>query len=83
MEARTVTEENLAGLAAQRASVLEIARIDKAVQQMRDSIATKASILKVDMSFHLAIAAAAQWRTAERRAITAKMSCDRGSITRY
>src|ERR1700710_1710127 len=35
MEARTIIEENLAGLAAERASVDEIAKVDLAVREMR------------------------------------------------
>ena len=59
MEARTIIEENLAGLAAQRASNEEIAAIGRAVQMMRDSLARGESILEADMAFHLAISAAA------------------------
>jgi GntR family transcriptional regulator, transcriptional repressor for pyruvate dehydrogenase complex len=59
MEARTIIEENLAGLAAERASKDEVAQIGVAIQQMRDSIAENSSILDADMSFHLAIANAA------------------------
>lgn len=60
MEARTIIEENLAGLAAQRGSSEEIAEIGRAVQMMRDSIARGDSILEADMAFHLAVSAAAQ-----------------------
>jgi GntR family transcriptional regulator, transcriptional repressor for pyruvate dehydrogenase complex len=59
MEARTIIEENLAGLAAERASGEEIAQIGGAVQQMCDNIAAGSSILDADMSFHLSIANAA------------------------
>jgi GntR family transcriptional repressor for pyruvate dehydrogenase complex len=59
MEARTLIEENLAGLAAERASDDEIARIGAAVQQMSDSVKAGSSILEADMSFHLAVANAA------------------------
>jgi GntR family transcriptional repressor for pyruvate dehydrogenase complex len=59
MEARPIIEENLAGLAAERASDDEIAQIAIAIKQMRDSIATSSSILEADLNFHLAIAAAA------------------------
>ncbi|MCU1321088.1 MAG: GntR family transcriptional regulator [Acidobacteriaceae bacterium] len=59
MEARTIIEENLAGLAAERGSADEIAQVGLAVQQMRDSIEAGNSILEADMSFHLAVAAAA------------------------
>jgi GntR family transcriptional repressor for pyruvate dehydrogenase complex len=59
MEARTIVEENLAGLAAERGSVEDIAAIGQAVQAMRDSIARGDSILDADMSFHIAVATAA------------------------
>src|ERR1017187_3745309 len=51
MEARTIIEENLAGLAAQRATPEQIAEIGRAVQLMRDSIARGDSILEADMAF--------------------------------
>jgi GntR family transcriptional regulator, transcriptional repressor for pyruvate dehydrogenase complex len=60
MEARTIIEENLAGLAAERGSDEDIARIGEAVQAMRDSIARGDSILEADMSFHIAICQAAR-----------------------
>lgn len=60
MEARMIIEENLAGLAAERGSVAQIARIAEAVQLMRDSIARDESILEADMAFHLAVSTAAQ-----------------------
>jgi GntR family transcriptional repressor for pyruvate dehydrogenase complex len=60
MEARTIIEENLAGLAAQRASSEQIEEIGRAVQLMRDSVARGDSILDADMAFHLAVSAAAQ-----------------------
>jgi GntR family transcriptional repressor for pyruvate dehydrogenase complex len=59
MEARTVVEETLAGLAAERASADEISAIKVTIAQMRDVIAAGSSILEADMSFHLAVAAAA------------------------
>ena len=59
MEARTVVEESLAGLAAERGSTDEISAIKATITQMREAIAAGASILEADMSFHLAIAAAA------------------------
>jgi GntR family transcriptional repressor for pyruvate dehydrogenase complex len=59
MEARTVVEESLAGLAAERASADEISAIKVTIMQMRDVIATGSSILEADMNFHLAVAAAA------------------------
>lgn len=60
MEARTIIEENLAALAAKRASSEQIGEIGRAVQLMRDSIARGDSILEADMAFHLAVSAAAQ-----------------------
>jgi GntR family transcriptional repressor for pyruvate dehydrogenase complex len=60
MEARTIIEENLAGLAAKRGSTEQIEQIGHAVQLMRDSIARGDSILEADMAFHLAVSAAAQ-----------------------
>ena len=60
MEARTLIEENLAGLAAERATDEEIAKIGDTVQMMRDSIARGDSILEADMAFHLAIASSAR-----------------------
>ena len=51
MEARTIVEENLAGLAAERGSREAIAEIGKAVQMMRDSIARGDSILEADVAF--------------------------------
>jgi GntR family transcriptional repressor for pyruvate dehydrogenase complex len=60
MEARTVIEESLAGLAATRASAEQIAEIGRSVQFMRDSITRGESILEADMAFHLAVSSAAQ-----------------------
>src|SRR5579863_1054427 len=60
MEARTIIEESLAGLAAKRATPEQIQEIANAVQQMRDSIARGDSILGADMAFHLAVSSAAQ-----------------------
>ena len=60
MEARTIIEESLAGLAATRGTAEEIEKIGHAVQQMRDSIARGDSTLDADMAFHLAVSAAAQ-----------------------
>ncbi len=60
MEARTIIEENLAGLAAERGTPEQIEEIGRAVQMMRDSIARGDSILEADMAFHLAVSAAAQ-----------------------
>ena len=60
MEARAVIEENLAGFAAERSSDQDIERIKGAIDQMRDCIAAGSPILDADMSFHLAVAAAAR-----------------------
>ncbi|HEY4050664.1 MAG TPA: FadR/GntR family transcriptional regulator [Acidobacteriaceae bacterium] len=60
MEARTVIEEKLAGLAAERGSKEDIVAIGQAVQSMRDAIARGDSILEADMAFHLSISAAAK-----------------------
>jgi GntR family transcriptional repressor for pyruvate dehydrogenase complex len=60
MEARTIIEENLAGLAAKRGSSEDIQSIGRAVQLMRDSIARGDSILEADMAFHMAVSAAAK-----------------------
>jgi len=60
MEARTIIEESLAGLAATRGTAEQIEKIGHAVQQMRDSIARGDSTLDADMAFHLAVSAAAQ-----------------------
>jgi GntR family transcriptional regulator, transcriptional repressor for pyruvate dehydrogenase complex len=59
MEARMLLERDLAGLAAERASEDEIAKIGEAVQAMRDSAAAGTSIMDSDMAFHLAVAQAA------------------------
>jgi len=59
MEAREFLEQDLAGLAAQRASESELEAIGKALGNLRESIATGQSILEADMEFHLAIAQAA------------------------
>ena len=60
MEARSVIEENLAAFAAKRASAEDVARIESALEQMRECIAAGTSILEADMSFHLAVADAAR-----------------------
>lgn len=60
MEARTIIEENLAALAATRATPEQIEEIGRTVQLMRDSVARGDSILDADMAFHLAVSAAAQ-----------------------
>jgi GntR family transcriptional repressor for pyruvate dehydrogenase complex len=60
MEARTIIEENLAGLAAERGTDDQIKQIGDAVQMMRDSIARGDSSLEADMAFHIAVSTAAQ-----------------------
>jgi GntR family transcriptional regulator, transcriptional repressor for pyruvate dehydrogenase complex len=59
MEARTLLEEDLAGLAAVRASGAEVEALGDLVRTMRACITHGESILDEDMKFHLAIAAAA------------------------
>jgi GntR family transcriptional regulator, transcriptional repressor for pyruvate dehydrogenase complex len=59
MEARTLLEEQIAGLAAERASDAEIEIIGHLVGTMGDCIKQGKSILEEDIKFHLAIAAAA------------------------
>jgi GntR family transcriptional repressor for pyruvate dehydrogenase complex len=59
MEARTLLEEQIAGLAAERASDAEIETIGHLVQTMGDCVKQGKSILDEDIKFHLAVAAAA------------------------
>jgi GntR family transcriptional regulator, transcriptional repressor for pyruvate dehydrogenase complex len=59
MEARMLLERDVAGLAAERGSAEEIARIGAAVEDMAANVAAGRSSLDADMAFHLAIAAAA------------------------
>lgn len=59
MEARRIIEISLAGLAAERASGEEIAKIGEALQLMRDCIARGDSGLDADMAFHMAVATGA------------------------
>ena len=59
MEARLFLEQELAGLAAERASDAEIEEIGKSVAAMRKCIANGESPIEPDMQFHLAIARAA------------------------
>lgn len=58
MDARTLLEVDLAGLAAERGSAAEIEEIEQNVRQTRECIAEGRSILDEDMRFHLAIATA-------------------------
>jgi GntR family transcriptional repressor for pyruvate dehydrogenase complex len=59
MEAREFLEQDLAGLAAERATEAELEAISNAVKKMRKSIAKGESTLESDMEFHLAVAKAA------------------------
>jgi GntR family transcriptional repressor for pyruvate dehydrogenase complex len=59
MEARVLLERDLAGLAAERGSEDEIAKIGDAVRAMRDSVASGTLMIEADMRFHLAVAEAA------------------------
>lgn len=59
MEAREFLEQDLAGLAAQRATEHEIKAIESALKKLRRSVAEGESMLEADMEFHLAVAEAA------------------------
>ena len=59
MEARTLMEEDVAGLAAERGSRAEIDAIGHQVRLMRACISENKLIVEADMGFHLAVAAAA------------------------
>jgi GntR family transcriptional repressor for pyruvate dehydrogenase complex len=59
LEARTLLEVDLAGLAALRASDAEIERAGEAIEMMRAQIAEGQSILEVDLAFHVAIGSGA------------------------
>jgi len=59
MEAREFLEQDLAGLAAERATQSEIEAIGEALKKLRNSITKSESMLEADMAFHLAIAQAA------------------------
>ena len=59
MEARVLLERDLAGMAAERGTEEEIAKIGDAVRAMKDSVASGTSTIEADMTFHLAIAQAA------------------------
>ena len=59
MEARLLLEQDLAGLAAERATTGEVDKIGDAVRMMRASIDSGVSILDADLAFHLAVAEAA------------------------
>ncbi len=59
MEARLILERDLAGLAAERASVAELAAIADTITKMKICLDRGESVLEVDMAFHLTIADAA------------------------
>jgi GntR family transcriptional regulator, transcriptional repressor for pyruvate dehydrogenase complex len=59
MEARVFLERDLAGLAAERASLEELAQIEDTIDRMSKNIAANESVLESDMAFHLAVAEAA------------------------
>ena len=59
MEARLFLEQDLAGLAAERASESDIEDIAKTLEDMRNCLATGQSPIEADMQFHLAVAHAA------------------------
>jgi len=59
MEARVLLERDLAGLAAERGTEDEVAKIGDAVRAMGDSVASGTLIMEADMTFHLAVAQAA------------------------
>ncbi len=59
MEARTLMERDLAGLAAERGNDEEIARIGECLARMHECAASGASLMEADMGFHLAVSAAA------------------------
>ena len=59
LEARVFLERDLAGLAAERGSEVEIASIGESVQMMSEKILAGEPVLEADMAFHLAIAHAA------------------------
>lgn len=58
LEARTLLEQDLAGLAAENASDAEIASIESLVEEMRVRIVKNQSVLDQDMAFHEAIGSA-------------------------
>lgn len=59
MEARALLEQDLAGLAAERASQVDIRQIGDTVEMMRRAIAEGRPLLQADMEFHAAVAQAA------------------------
>jgi GntR family transcriptional repressor for pyruvate dehydrogenase complex len=59
VEARRLLEEDIAALAAERATTEELRLIEEAVEDFRTNIDTPAAALEADMKFHLAVARAA------------------------
>jgi GntR family transcriptional regulator, transcriptional repressor for pyruvate dehydrogenase complex len=59
VEARRLLEEDIAALAAERATTEELRLIEEAVEDFRINIDTPAAALEADMKFHLAVARAA------------------------
>jgi GntR family transcriptional repressor for pyruvate dehydrogenase complex len=59
VEARRLLEEDIAALAAERATDEEVEEISVAVNDFRENIASPEAALKADMDFHLAVARAA------------------------
>jgi GntR family transcriptional regulator, transcriptional repressor for pyruvate dehydrogenase complex len=59
IEARRLLEEDIAALAAERATTEELRLIEEAVEDFRANIDVPAAALEADMKFHLAVARAA------------------------
>lgn len=59
VEARRLIEEDIAGLAAERASADEVRKIAAAVEDLRAALADPDACLAADLRFHIAIAEAA------------------------
>jgi GntR family transcriptional repressor for pyruvate dehydrogenase complex len=59
-ELRRILEVEIAFLAAQRAEAEDLAEMERAIQEMDDSIETPESYIDADIDFHLALARAAQ-----------------------
>ena len=59
LEARVFMERDLAGLAAERGTPEEFARIENTISRMAGNIAAGESVTDADMAFHLAVAQAA------------------------
>jgi FCD domain-containing protein len=81
MEARTIIEKNLAGLAAERASPEQIEEIHCTIQLTRDCIARGDSMLEADMAFHLAVSTTAECRTIAAQSPPFDRSLTRTSTT--